>query len=274
MFRFGHYEVLENSDGSPCELGRGAMGITYQAMDTALHRKVALKVINPDNLSGDAARQRFLREARAAAQLKHPNVASVYHLGEEGGAHFYAMEFIEGETLESLIQRTGPLPCGIALDLTAQVAAALEAAHEANLVHRDIKPANLMIVQDANGRITVKVIDFGLAKSANHSGADDATITMAGFVGTPHFASPEQLEEKEIDIRSDIYSLGATLWHMLTGRTLFTGSSSTGPRPPSTRASGPFSSCSPRRRTPSSGRPSRTCCARRPASTSSGPPTG
>jgi serine/threonine protein kinase/TPR repeat protein len=224
MFRFGHYEVLETSDGSPVELGRGAMGITYKALDTALQRCVALKVINPDNLAGEAARQRFLREARAAARLKHPNVASVFHLGEEGGAHFYAMEFIDGETLESVARRLGPLPCGMALDITAQVAAALEAAHAEDLVHRDIKPANLMILQDAQGRITVKVIDFGLAKTAGHSGPKDATITMGGFLGTPHFASPEQLEEKDTDIRSDIYSLGATFWNMLTGRTLFTGS--------------------------------------------------
>jgi serine/threonine protein kinase/TPR repeat protein len=224
MFRFGHYEVLETSDGSPLELGRGAMGITYKALDTALQRNVALKVINPDNLAGEEARQRFLREARAAAQLKHPNVASIFHLGEDGGTHFYAMEFIDGETLESLVQRLGPLPCGLALDITAQVAAALEAAHAENLVHRDIKPANLMIVQDAQGRITVKVIDFGLAKIAGHAVQRDATITVGGFLGTPHFASPEQLEEKDVDIRSDIYSLGATLWHMLTARTLFAGS--------------------------------------------------
>jgi len=224
MFRFGHYEVLEKSDGSPLELGRGAMGITYKALDTTLQRCVALKVINPDNLAGEAARQRFLREARAAAQLKHPNVASIFHLGEDGGTHFYAMEFVDGETLEALLHRLGPLPCGFALDITAQVAAALEAAHAENLVHRDIKPANLMILQDAQGRITVKVIDFGLAKTAGRSGPRDATITVGGFLGTPHFASPEQLEEKDADIRSDIYSLGATLWQMLTGRTIFTGS--------------------------------------------------
>ena len=224
MFRFGHYEVLETSDGSPLELGRGAMGITYKALDTTLQRCVALKVINPDNLTGEVARQRFLREARAAAQLKHPNVASIFHLGEDGGTHFYAMEFIDGETLESVVHRLGPLPCGFALDITAQVAAALEAAHAEHLVHRDIKPANLMIIQDAHGKTTVKVIDFGLAKTAAHSGPHDATITMGGFLGTPHFASPEQLEEKEADIRSDIYSLGATLWYMLTGRTLFSGS--------------------------------------------------
>ena len=224
MIRFGHYEVLETSDGNPLELGRGAMGITYKALDTALQRCVALKVINPDNLAGDAARQRFLREARAAAQLKHPNVASIFHLGEDGGTHFYAMEFVDGETLDSLVRRLGPLPCGLALDITSQVAAALEAAHAENLVHRDIKPANLMIVRDAQGKITVKVIDFGLAKTAGLPGPRDATITVGGFLGTPHFASPEQLEEKDADIRSDIYSLGATLWHMLTARTLFAGS--------------------------------------------------
>jgi TPR repeat protein len=220
---FGHYAVLVRPDGWPEELGRGAMGITYKALDTALERHVALKVINSDCLAGDDMRQRFLREARAAAQLRHPNVAGVFHLGNEGGTHFYAMEFIDGETLEARVQRLGPLPCGEVLDLAAQAAAALAAAHAAQLVHRDIKPANLMAIRESRGRLLLKVIDFGLAKSAIH-GARDATLTIGGFVGTPHFASPEQLEEKDLDIRSDIYSLGATLWYLLTGQTLYTGS--------------------------------------------------
>jgi len=218
---FGHFEVVFTDDGRPCELGRGAMGITYKATDTMLQRTVALKVINPDNLTGEAARQRFLCEARAAAQLKHPNVASVFFLGAEEGTHFYAMEFVEGETLGSLIERHGPLACGMALRITAQVAEALSAAHASHLVHRDIKPANLMVIADSESQPVIKVIDFGLAKSA---GTQDATLTAGGFLGTPHYASPEQLEEKDVDIRSDIYSLGATFWEMLTGRTLYTGS--------------------------------------------------
>jgi len=222
-YTFGHYTVLTRPDGHPEELGRGAMGITYKAIDTTLERHVALKVINPDHLAGEDTRQRFLREARAAAQLRHPNVAGVFHLGVDAGTHFYAMEFIDGETLEAHVQRLGPLPCGQALDLAAQAAGALTAAHAAHLVHRDIKPANLMVVRESAGRLLLKVIDFGLAKSAV-LGPRDATLTVGGFVGTPHYASPEQLEEKDLDIRSDIYSLGATLWYLLTGQTLYFGS--------------------------------------------------
>jgi TPR repeat protein len=220
---FGHYAIQTRANGQPEELGRGAMGITYKAMDTTLERCVALKVINPDQIVGEETRQRFLREARAAAQLRHPNVAGVFHLGVEEGTHFYAMEFIDGQTLEALVQRFGAMPCGRALDLMAQAAGALGAANAAHLVHRDIKPANLMVVSEPGGRLLLKVIDFGLAKSAI-TGARDATVTVSGFVGTPHFASPEQLEEKDLDIRSDIYSLGATLWYLLTEQTLYSGS--------------------------------------------------
>ncbi|MDR3403674.1 MAG: serine/threonine-protein kinase [Chthoniobacter sp.] len=222
-FSFGHYTVLTRPDGRPEELGRGAMGITYKALDTTLERHVALKVINPDQLTSEETRQRFLREARATAQLRHPNVAGVFHLGAEGGTHYYAMEFIDGETLETLVHRLGPLPCGRALDLAAQAAGALGAAYAARLVHRDIKPANLMVINQPGGRLLLKVIDFGLAKTAV-TGARDATLTVGGFLGTPHFASPEQLEEKDLDIRSDIYSLGATLWYLLTAQTLYAGS--------------------------------------------------
>jgi TPR repeat protein/tRNA A-37 threonylcarbamoyl transferase component Bud32 len=223
QFSFGHYTVLARADGRPQELGRGAMGITYKALDTTLERHVALKVVNPDQIASEETRQRFLREARAAAQLRHPNVAGVFHLGAEGDTHFYAMEFIDGETLETMVHRTGPMPCGLALDLAAQATGALGAAHHARLVHRDIKPANLMVVNEPGGRLVLKVIDFGLAKTAV-TGARDATLTVGGFLGTPHFASPEQLEERDLDIRSDIYSLGATLWYLLTGQTLYSGS--------------------------------------------------
>ena len=229
---FQHYQVLKHPDGSLWELGRGAMGVTYKAFDTSLRCPVALKVINAAFLDSDMARQRFLREARAAAGLSHSNVASVFHLGEEGGNYFYAMEFINGETLEAFVRRRGPLPPALALKITLQVARALRAASREGLVHRDIKPANLMLVREddeegdtADPDIQVKVIDFGLAKATRKDGADSsATITVAGFVGTPHFASPEQLEEKTLDARSDIYSLGVTLWYMLAGRPPFSGS--------------------------------------------------
>ncbi|MEO6872503.1 MAG: serine/threonine-protein kinase [Chthoniobacterales bacterium] len=221
---FDHYEVLTRADGSLFELGRGAMGITYKAFDTNLRVNVALKVINSKFLESEVAQQRFLREARAAAQLRHPNVASVFHLGTNRDAFFYAMEFVDGETVEAFIKRHGPIEPAVALRITIQVTRALSAAAKHHLVHRDIKPANLMLVQEDDDYL-VKVIDFGLAKSVKHEGDDDlATLSMGGFVGTAHFASPEQLEEKEIDARSDIYSLGVTLWYMLVGQAPFGGS--------------------------------------------------
>ncbi len=221
---FDHYEVLTRDDGSLFELGRGAMGITYKAFDTSLRIPVALKVINAAYLNSEVARQRFVREARSAAKLRHRNVATVFHLGTEGDTWFYAMEFIDGETLDGLIKRQGPLSPALALTITEQVARALNAAALQELVHRDIKPANLMLVKE-DDELVAKVIDFGLAKtSVAGDGEDAATLSMGGFVGTPHFASPEQLEEKEIDVRSDIYSLGVTLWYMLAGQAPFAGS--------------------------------------------------
>jgi serine/threonine protein kinase/TPR repeat protein len=220
---FDHYEVLTRDDGSLFELGRGAMGITYKAFDTSLRIPVALKVINSTYLNSEVARQRFVREARSAAQLRHRNVASVFHLGTEGETWFYAMEFIDGETLDSLIKRQGPLYSISALNIAGQVARALNAAAQHGLVHRDIKPSNLMLVKE-DDEIVAKVIDFGLAKAQVGSEEDAVTLSMGGFVGTPHFASPEQLEEREIDSRSDIYSLGVTLWYMLAGQAPFAGS--------------------------------------------------
>ena len=222
--KFQHFEVLRKEDGSPYELGHGAMGITYKAFDTNLRCHVALKVIKSAYLNSETARQRFLREARAAAALRHPNVATVFHLGSEAENYFYAMEFIDGETVEAFIKREGAVPTLMALKIAAQVARALGAAQKQGLVHRDIKPSNVMFVREEGGEIAVKVIDFGLAKDANAEGEDSATLTTGGFLGTPHFASPEQLEEREIDVRSDIYSLGVTLWYMLSGKTPFSGS--------------------------------------------------
>ena len=221
---YQHYQVLRRADGSLWELGRGAMGITYKAFDTNLRCTVALKVINNTYLDSEVARQRFLREARAAAALRHQNVASVFHLGSDHDSYFYAMEYIDGETVDAYMATKGQMEPVEALRICLQVTRALAAAARQQLVHRDLKPANLMLV-DEDGEKIVKVIDFGLAKTAKREGEDSGTLTIAGgFVGTPHFASPEQLEERDIDIRSDIYSLGATLYYMLTGRPPYSGS--------------------------------------------------
>jgi hypothetical protein len=142
--RFEHYEVVQAEDGTPVELGRGAMGVTYKAFDVDLRCPVALKVISERYLGDESARLRFLREARAAARLRHSNVASVLHLGRTGQNYFYAMEFVEGETLENLIKRSGRLEVKLALEIATQVAAGLAAVHKQRLVHRDIKPSNIM----------------------------------------------------------------------------------------------------------------------------------
>jgi hypothetical protein len=143
--RFENYEVMLDVDGKPIELGRGAMGITYKAFDVDLRIPVTLKVISERYLGDESARLRFLREARAAASVRHQNVASVFHLGRTGQNYFYAMEFVEGETLESLIRRSGKLEIMFALEIATQVAAGLAAVHKQKLVHRDIKPSNIMV---------------------------------------------------------------------------------------------------------------------------------
>src|ERR1700676_3791379 len=199
--RFEHYALVTGEDGSPVELGRGAMGITYKAFDVDLRCPVALKVITARYLNDESARLRFLREARAAASVRHPNVASVFHLGRTGETYFYAMEFVEGETLESLIQRSGSLETKLVLEISAQVAAGLAAIHEQKLVHRDIKPANLMVsVKDGN-RVTAKIIDLGLSKTIAESPSQPAISIPGAFAGTPEFASPEQFAGGGVDIR-------------------------------------------------------------------------
>src|ERR1700730_250520 len=217
--RFEHYELVTGADGRPVELGRGAMGVTYKAFDVDLQCPVTLKVISEKYLGDESARLRFLREARAAAKLRHSNVASVLHLGRTGSSYFYAMEFVEGETLEKLIKRSGRLDVKLALEIATQVAAGLAAVHEQNLVHRDIKPTNIMVMLKEERSVTAKIIDLGLAKTAMNE-SSEAVISMPGaLAGTPEFASPEQCAGDGVDIRSDLYSLGVTLWEMLIGRT-------------------------------------------------------
>src|ERR1700680_4967193 len=170
-----------------------------------------------------SARLRFFREARAAAKVRHTNVASVFHLGRTGENYFYAMEFVEGETLEHLIKRSGRVNVKLALEIATQVAAGLAAVHKQQLVHRDIKPSNIMVSLEDTGAVTAKIIDLGLAKAINEPGAQTAISTPGAFAGTPEFASPEQFAGIGLDIRSDLYSLGVTLWEILTGRTPFRG---------------------------------------------------
>src|SRR3984893_4460894 len=222
--RFEHYVLVTGEDGKPVELGRGAMGITYKAFDVDLHRPATLKVISERYLGDESARLRFLREARAAASVRHPNVASVFHLGKTGGNYFYAMEFVEGETLANLIRRSGRVEVKLALEITAQVAAGLAAVHKQKLVHRDIKPSNIMVSLEDGGAVTAKIIDLGLAKPAPDAPAEDAISIPGAFAGTPEFASPEQFAGVGVDIRSDLYSLGVVLWEMVTGHAVFRGS--------------------------------------------------
>ena len=246
---YHHYEILTRPDGSRWELGRGAMGVTYKARDVNLNTPVALKIINSKFSARPDARRRFLLEAQAAAGLRHPNVASVFHFGAintlpepagrpkrsedapDVGDCFYAMEYIEGETLESRVRRQGPLPTMAALEIARQVARALAAAEKRHLVHRDLKPSNIMLAEEAapddrtsgeSLELWVKVIDFGLAKAVNEDLDSDP---QSRFLGTVAFASPEQIQSQPIDARSDIYSLGATLWYSLTGKVPFAGHS-------------------------------------------------
>jgi serine/threonine protein kinase/Flp pilus assembly protein TadD len=245
--RFGVYEIDCHADGSLCELGRGAMGVTYRATDTSLQRKVALKIIKTDIAERSAdARERFVREARAAAALRHEHIATVYQFGMrlETGQYFYAMELIEGETLDDRVRRSGPLDARTTIGIAEQVTSALAAAEKHGLVHRDLKPANLMLVNADDPDVAdgdqarskrskmralrksripvVKIIDFGLAKAFQRA-TDPNSLTHDKFVGTPVFASPEQFEHSALDVRSDIYSLGETLWFALTGKAPFAG---------------------------------------------------
>ena len=244
---FQHYEILTRPDGSCWELGRGAMGVTYKARDVNLDTPVALKIINPQFSARPEVRRRFLHEAQSAARLRHPNVASVFHFGTtnalsvpdgevaggtaevDAGDCFYAMEFVEGESLEARLRRNGPLSPIFAIEIALQVARALSAAEKCGLVHRDLKPSNIMLAADEKimisndrrgsaGEAWVKVIDFGLAKLTDE---EDEPAVVGRFLGTLAFSSPEQSEGRKVDGRSDIYSLGATVWYTLTGKVPF-----------------------------------------------------
>ncbi len=202
-----HYRILE-------KLGEGGMGVVYKAEDTALQRTVALKFLPPELTRDAEAKQRFLHEARAAARLDHPNICTVYEVGEADGQLFLAMACYEGMTLREKLQE-GPLPWAEAAALAMQAAAGLSEAHAHGIVHRDIKPANLFLT--AKGQ--VKILDFGLAKLAGASGLTQTGTT----VGTAHYMSPEQARGEAVDARSDLWSLGAVLYELVAGRPPFRG---------------------------------------------------
>jgi tRNA A-37 threonylcarbamoyl transferase component Bud32 len=202
-------------------VGEGAMGVVYRAIEPALERRVAIKVLKPAAERGATAdeeyRLRFLQEARAAAALSHPGATTIFRIGDEAGAPYIAMEWLEGETLEALLRREGPLPAERVIQLGGELLSALDAAHRAGVVHRDIKPANLVVLAD--GRL--KVTDFGIARLRG----SDLVKTQTGVVlATPRFASPEQLRGDDIDGRSDLFAAGILLFHLLTGDFPFRGS--------------------------------------------------
>jgi len=207
-----HYRVLSR-------LGAGGMGEVYLGRDEKLHRNVAIKVLLPNAMGDETAQLRFMREARTVATLDHPNICSVYDVGDFEGLTYIVLQHIEGETLGARLRR-GPMPLDAALDVAAQVAAALGEAHRHGIVHRDVKPENIMIT--ARGQ--VKVLDFGLAKNVSDTRGKEAesNLTTPGFViGTLPYMSPEQVRGDEIDARSDIFSFGCVLYEMLTEKRLF-----------------------------------------------------
>ena len=212
--QLGPYRVLK-------ELGRGGMGVVFQAVDSTLNRTVALKVLTPESAADERARARFVREARAVAALDHPNVVTVYQVGEDNRVPYIAMQFLRGESLEDRIDRERQVPVRDALRIAREVCQGLAAAHAAGLIHRDIKPANVWLEADGGG---VKILDFGLARAA-----DDQNLTRTGVVvGTPAFMSPEQATGKPLTHRSDLFSLGSMLYMMLTGRYPFASENEVG----------------------------------------------
>ena len=207
----GGFEIISR-------LGRGGMGAVYKARQVSMDRLVALKVLPPALAKDQNFLERFFREARAVAKLNHPNIVQGIDVGSADKYYYFAMEYVEGETVQSLISRDGAMPERKALEIVLQVAHALHHAHRHNMVHRDVKPDNIMVTPAG----VAKLCDLGLAKSL----AGDSAMTQTGLaVGTPHYISPEQARgDQDVDIRADIYSLGATLYHMVIGRTPFSGS--------------------------------------------------
>jgi Tol biopolymer transport system component/serine/threonine protein kinase len=198
-------------------IGQGGMGVVYRAWDTRLDRRIALKVLRPEQVNDPVHRQRLIREARAASALSHPNIVTVHDVGSDRNIDFIAMEHIDGRTLEEVIPPAG-LPPKQALAFAIQIAGALAGAHAAGIVHRDLKPGNVMITREG----LVKLLDFGLARKTRLGDGGSGTLTLnTEIAGTPQYMSPEQIRGEEIDSRSDVFSFGAVLYRMLTGRDCF-----------------------------------------------------
>jgi len=211
-FLLGSYVIRE-------QIGQGGMGSVYLAHHQTLNRLVAIKVLSPAAGSNKLAVERFLREARAVAALDHPNIVRLFDVGKQDDLHFLVMEFVEGQTLDKMLENGGALSAGKAVEYIIQVAAGLQHAYEKGFIHRDIKPGNLILAKDG----TIKILDMGLARSLESSDKLTEILDQGAVVGTADYISPEQAMNHPIDIRSDIYSLGATMFTLITGRTLYEG---------------------------------------------------
>jgi serine/threonine protein kinase len=226
--RFGNFEVVNDPEGRPLALGKGTFGRTYQARHRFLDTIVALKIITERYATDAAVRQRFLIEARAVAKLSHPHVARLYDFGEMDGVLHYAMEYCGGGSLADYVAKHGALELRQVLEVAQQIAGALKCAHAAGFIHRDLKPSNIMLTSE-KPPLFAKLIDFGLVQpsipGATRSVSDDQSADGARFLGTPLFASPEQLREEPMDIRTDLFSFGMTLWYLIIGGPPETGSS-------------------------------------------------
>ncbi len=212
--RLGRYEIERL-------IGSGGMGVVFKGFDTELNRPVAIKVLAPHLAGHGAARQRFAREARAAAAVVHEHVVSIHNVESDGTAPFLVMKFVAGESLQARIDRQGPFDVCEILRIAKQTAAGLAAAHAQGLVHRDVKPANILLEQGVERAL---LTDFGLARAS-----DDASLTHTGYMpGTPHYMSPEQSRGESVDARSDLFSLGSVMYTMCTGRPPFRAETSFG----------------------------------------------